>query len=54
MFLKVVFWGIVIFDIENSDLGVGSISGILEKEFKLNLDVSEKVIVKIVVGFWGR
>lgn len=51
---KVVSWGTVTFDTENSDSGVGSTSGILEKEFKSNLDASEKVTVKIAVGLWGR
>lgn len=51
---KVVSWGTVTFDTDNSDSGVGSTSGILEREFKSNLDASEKVTVKIAVGLWGR
>lgn len=51
---KVVSWGTVTFDTDNSDSGVGSTSGILEKEFKSNLDASEKVTVKIAVGLWGQ
>lgn len=50
---KMVSWGTVSFDTDNSDSGVGS--GILEKEFRPNLDESEKLVtVKIAVGLWGQ
>ncbi|XP_022789596.1 disks large homolog 2-like [Stylophora pistillata] len=50
---KMVSWGTVSFDTDNSDSGVGS--GILEKEFRPNIDASEKLVtVKIAVGLWGQ